>query len=613
MARKRRTAGDLETIPARNGKPPANGNGRSTVVRSAAETPEASARKSRRAGPADRSAFRARMPMGEFLFAYLHHRGVKHSFGVPGDFALPTFAWLEKSPIRSITMTHEPGAGFAADAYSRLNGIGLVCVTYCVGGLNVLNAIAGAYAEKSPVVVISGAPGRKDREKDPLLHHKVKTFETQRRVYDEVTVASTVLLNEQRAAEEIVRCVETCLRHKRPVYIEVPHDMVDKEIPVDLDFLRTGHSGLSTSSDPDTLKAALDETLALLAPAKKPVILAGVELHRFGLTDLAVKFAERANIPIAADLLSKSAVAENHPLYLGVYGGAMSSDQHVRHYVESADAVLMLGTFITDMNLGIYTAKLDRKRTVLATTESIKIAFHNYEDVRFEDYLKSIASLSGKQLPPKRFKNPNPHTDPRPLSKAELQEPLTMGEVIRILSLHLDESCCVISDVGDAIFGAVGIRTSKRAEFIAPAYYLSMGFAVPAAVGVQSANPNLRPFVLVGDGAFQMTGAEVSTAARLGLNPIFLILNNEGYGTMRKIRDGYFNVISQWNYGKITELVGGGESTVAKTRGELDGAIRHAMGSRTLHVIDVRLPRDDMSPQLASMSTELARQRGIKK
>jgi len=176
--------------------------------------------------------FRSTMPMGEFLFAYLHRRGVRHSFGVPGDFALPTYAWLEKSQIKSITMTHEPGAGFAADAYSRINGIGLVCVTYCVGGLNVLNAIAGAYAEKSPVVVVSGAPGRKDREKDPLLHHKVKTFETQRRVYDEVTVASAVLLDEERAAGEIIRCVEACLRHKRPVYIEVPHDMVDREIPV---------------------------------------------------------------------------------------------------------------------------------------------------------------------------------------------------------------------------------------------------------------------------------------------------------------------------------------------------------------------------------------------
>src|SRR5436305_5161247 len=123
------------------------------------------ARASRVASP----TFPSQMPLGQFLFAYLHHRGVRHSFGIPGDFALSTFSWLDRSPIQQITMCHEPGAGFAADAYARLNGIGLVCVTYCVGGLNALNPIAGAYAEKSPVVVVSGAPGRKEREKDPLV------------------------------------------------------------------------------------------------------------------------------------------------------------------------------------------------------------------------------------------------------------------------------------------------------------------------------------------------------------------------------------------------------------------------------------------------------------
>src|SRR4051794_12259280 len=227
---------------------------------------------------ADR-AFPAHMPMGQFLFEYLHRRGVRHSFGVPGDFALPTFAWLEKSKIEHITMTHEPGAGFAADAYARLRGMGLVCVTYCVGGLNALNAIAGAYAEKSPVVVVSGAPGRKDREKDPLLHHKVKTFETQRRVYEEVTVASTVLLDESTAAAEIVRVVEACQRAKRPVYIEMPHDMVDREIPIPA--MPPSTLGVR-DSDQAALAAALEETRDLLSHAKKPVILAGVELHRYG-------------------------------------------------------------------------------------------------------------------------------------------------------------------------------------------------------------------------------------------------------------------------------------------------------------------------------------------
>jgi indolepyruvate decarboxylase len=270
----------------------------------------------------------------------------------------------------------------------------------------------------------------------------------------------------------------------------------------------------------------------------------------------------------------------------------------------------MLGTFITDMNMGIYTAKLERKRTVLATTESVQVGFHRYDEIVFEDFLKG---LNRAKIKPKTFKHPNPHSEPKPLRKSELTDPLNMREVMRIVSLNLDEGCCVVSDVGDAIFGAVGIRTARRAEFIAPAYYLSMGFAVPASIGVSKANPSLRPIVLVGDGAFQMTGTELSTATRLGLRPIVLILNNEGYGTMRKIRDGRFNVISRWNYGKICELVGGGgEASVAKTKGELDGAIRSAMGSTDVRVIDVRIPRDDMSPQLASMSAELARIRAAK-
>ena len=544
------------------------------------------------------------MPLGQFLFEYLYRRGVSYSFGVPGDFVLPTFAWLEKSKIQSVTMTHEPSAGFAADAYSRVNGIGLVCVTYCVGGLNVLNAIAGAYAEKSPVVVVSGAPGRKDREKDPLLHHKVKTFETQRRVYDEVTVASTVLLDEQRAASEIVRCVEACLRHKRPVYIEVPHDMVDLEIP-------TGAiaPAFPEESDPHTLAAALEETLSLIRAAKKPVILAGVELARYRFARIVLQMAERMNIPIAADLLSKSAVPENHPLYLGVYGGAMSSDEHVRKYVESADLVLMLGTFITDMSMGIYTAKLDRKRTVLATTERVSVQYHRYESIEFRDFLESLAKA---KIRPKAFKHPNPHAVPEPLSKAERTQPLTMVDIFRILSLHLDEHCCVVADIGDAVFGAVGIRSAQQAEFIAPAYYMSMGFAVPASIGVATGRPDLRPYVLVGDGAFQMTGVEISTIVRLGLNPIILIFNNDGYGTMREIRDGSFNVITQWNYHKICELVGGGEATIVSTKGELDAALRRAHNSDKVQVIEIKIPRGDVSRQLATVAREVRKRRGGK-
>ena len=86
--------------------------------------------------------------VGSFLFDYLHSQGVHHAFGIPGDFALPTFRWLEKSKIKLLTLTHEPSVGFAADGYARVRGLGVACVTYCVGGLNLLNSIACAYASK---------------------------------------------------------------------------------------------------------------------------------------------------------------------------------------------------------------------------------------------------------------------------------------------------------------------------------------------------------------------------------------------------------------------------------------------------------------------------------
>jgi len=320
--------------------------------------------------------------------------------------------------------------------------------------------------------------------------------------------------------------------------------------------------------------------------------------------------AERLHIPIAADLLSKSAIPENHPLYLGVYGGAMSSDEHVRKYVEASDLVLMLGTFITDMSMGFYTARLDRGRSVLATTERISVRYHRYESVRFPDFLGAVAAA---RISPKRFRPAKYHTAPKALRKKERSDRLSVVDVFRILSLHLDEHCCVVADIGDSIFGAVGIRSARQAQFIAPAYYMSMGFAVPASIGIELARADLRPYVVVGDGAFQMTGTEISTAVRLGLDPVFLILNNDGYGTMRQICEGSFNQITRWNYDKICELVGGGTSANVETKGELDDALRSARDEGGLRVLNLVLPRADISPQLETISREVKRIRGLRK
>src|SRR5512135_2543909 len=164
--------------------------------------------------------------IGDYLIQRLYAYGVRHVFGIPGDYVLAFYDQLSRSKLRLVNTCDEQGAGFAADAYARVRGLAAVCVTYCVGGLKLANTTAEAFAEKSPVVVISGAPGMKEREKKPLLHHKVREFDTQKRVFEQLTVASTVLSDPQTAFQEIDRVLGAAERYQRPVYIELPRDMV---------------------------------------------------------------------------------------------------------------------------------------------------------------------------------------------------------------------------------------------------------------------------------------------------------------------------------------------------------------------------------------------------
>ena len=179
--------------------------------------------------PLTNHAPRATKPLsiGQYLIRRLQDYGLKHAFGVPGDYILTFYGQLEKSPIEVVGCTREDCAGFAADAYARINGLGAVVVTYCVGGLSVCNSIAGAYAEKSPVVVISGAPGLAERVNNPLLHHKVRDFRTQLEVFEKLCVATTELIDPAVAFREIDRVLDTVARYKRPGYIEIPRDQVE--------------------------------------------------------------------------------------------------------------------------------------------------------------------------------------------------------------------------------------------------------------------------------------------------------------------------------------------------------------------------------------------------
>jgi indolepyruvate decarboxylase len=341
----------------------------------------------------------------------------------------------------------------------------------------------------------------------------------------------------------------------------------------------------------------------MLNRSERPVILAGVELHRFGLQDALVQLVEKLNVPVATTPLGKSVISETHPLCLGVYAGGMGRAD-VRRYVESADCLLMLGCFMTDINLGVYTAHLDPNRAIYATSERTSIRRHSFEGVPFRRFVGALLEARLKRRRRPELPGREAERCPRRREGARI----TARALFALVNDCLTDDTVVISDVGDCLFGALDLRIHRRTEFLAPAYYSSMGFGVPAALGAQVANRSLRPLVLVGDGGFQMTGLELSTIAHRGLNPVVVVLNNHGYSTERQIMDGPFNDIPNWRFAKVPDLLGAGQSFSARTVGETRRALQTAFAHReSFSLIEVDLDPYDISPTLQRLGRELGK------
>ncbi len=534
--------------------------------------------------------------IGSYLIRRLGEEGVDHVFGVPGDYCLTFFSLLEKSPIRVINTCDEQGAGFAADAYARIKGIGVCVITYCVGGLKVTNAVAQAYAERSPVVIISGAPGIGEQRRNPLLHHRVRDFDTQLRVFTELTVGTAVLDDPLTAASEIERMFALAKRHSRPVYIELPRDMALAEISP-----ATSRALPAEASDSEALAIAVAEAVERISASRHPVILAGEELHRFRLQRPLTELVERTGIPVATTIMGKSVFPESHAAYIGVYEGAMGREG-VREYVEKSDCVILLGAMMTDLNLGIYTANIKRRYAIYAAKDRVAVGLHAYDDVRMDDFITALSAHRWEIRTVEPYQHPQ---HPGPFKATD--DKMTVEALFRQINAFVEDDMIVIADPGDALFGASDLFIKDGAHFLAPAYYCSLGFAVPAALGVKAAAPKLRPLVLVGDGAFQMTGMEIATAARYGMNPIIIVLDNDGYGTERAMLDGAFNDVLRWEYTEIPRVIGSGLGVKVTTEREMEAALAKARANNfSWSIIQVMLDRDDHSPALKRLTTKLS-------
>ena len=531
------------------------------------------------------------MNLARTLLQALHDHGAREVFGIPGDFALPFFKEVEASNILPLyTLSHEPAVGFAADAAVRYRGgLGVAAVTYGAGALNMVNPIATAYAEKSPLVVISGAPGAGEGVGGLGLHHQVKRLDSQLAVMREVTCAQAVLDDPATAPAEIARVLRTCLDRSRPVYIEVPRDMVGAEIgPVEILPAPT--------SDADATAACAREIMAALKAAKRPALLLGVEVRRYGVEAQVIALAEKLAIPAATTFMARGVAAESSAI-LGTYLG-LAGDEGLRDVIEDADALLMLGVILADTNFGVSAKQIDMRGAIHAFDAEVRFASHLYPGVRLPDLLDALVAVAepiGREVtvdlapPPRDMAADDTPLKPRDVAAA----------VNDLFARH--GTMPIASDMGDCLFTAMDMA---HAPLAAPGYYATMGTGVPFGLGFSAAlaseGAGERTLVLVGDGAFQMTGWELGHCSRYGWRPIVLVFNNTAWGMLKVFQPGTgYNDLQDWPYARLAGNLGG-KGVRVTTRGELAEALESAHGDgEGWHLIEIMLPADEYSPVLS--------------
>jgi indolepyruvate decarboxylase len=522
------------------------------------------------------------------LLSALKDHGAREIFGIPGDFVLPFYKVIEESNILpNFTLSHEPAVGFAADASARYQGgLGVAVVTYGAGAFNVVNAIAGAYAERSPVVVIAGAPGARERVSGFLLHHQARTIDTQLAVFKEITCDQAVLTDPFTAPAQIARVLRSAREMSLPVYLEFPRDMVSAEVESVIPLP-------PRAPDPDALAECVDEILERIAAASAPVAVVDVEIRRYGVEQRIAGLARKLNIPLVTTFMGRGLLEQYDDVVAGTYLGA-AGDAAITRLVEEADLLLMLGVILSDTNFALSNRAPDPRRTIMASSREVQIGHHTYRDMPLADLVAALEARATPRAPDKpqaRARSAYPRRLPAD------DAPIMPSDIAAAINDLFDRhgKMPMTADIGDCLFTAMEIDNTALA---APGYYAGMGFGVPAGIGV--AATGLRPLILVGDGAFQMTGWELGNCRRYGLDPIIVLFNNCSWEMLRVFQpESRFNDLDDWHFAEVANSIGGVGERVA-TRAELSAALDRAATRRGgFSLIEVMLPRGVTSDTLA--------------
>ncbi len=514
------------------------------------------------------------MNLAEALLHGLRNHGISEIFGLPGDFALPFFKVVEESGILPLyTLSHEPAVGFAADAAARCHGKpSVAAITYGAGGFNMVNPIAAAYAEKSPVVVISGGPGEDDRRTGLLVHHQAKSLNSQLEVYKQVTCDQVILNDLTRAPKDIARVLANCIKHSRPVYIEVPRDKV---------FHKCGPVQAYIENDTvhaEALAACVEETLAHLQNARCPVLVVGVEIRRYGLETDVAKLAKTLGIPVVTTLMGRGLLYDHEVPLQGTYMG-VAGDAELTTMVERSDAPILLGTIQADGNFGISEKKFDFRKVVLACDGQVSMGFHVYHDIPLKAFVSELNHRSSSQhIPAPECAAFTPKAKVYPKDLAPDDQAITPTDLATAVNdlFRASGPMPIAADMGDCFFTTLDIEYT---DLVGPGFYATMGYGVPAGFGMQIATGR-RPLVLVGDGAFQMTGWELLNAGRYGWDPLVIVLNNSSWEMLRAFQpESQFNNLPELNFARLANELGG-KGYRATNRRELQAALKIAAEQR---------------------------------
>lgn len=529
----------------------------------------------------------------DYVLRRLKDIGVDTVFGVPGDFAFTVQDAIVAAPgLRWVGCCNELNAGYAADGYARLRGIGALSTTYGVGELSAINAVAGSYAENLPIFHLTGMPTMAAQRNRSLVHHTLGNgeFDLFHRMAQPVVCASAIM-TPHNVAYETERLIAAALYHRRPVYMAFPSDLATADV------VRTAQPIAPPSSSTAQLTMACDAIVSAVSAAPHVCVLPGMLAARAGIRDLVERFIDASKLPFATMFADKSVLDEQHPSYVGIYDGALA-DRAVRDFVESRDLVILIGSMMTDFNTGAFTAHLDPARTIDIGHHVTTVVGRVFHDVEMADVVRELTG---------RIRRSTNGACPRPSSLGSVvggpNDPITAAALYPRWEKFFAPGDVIIAETGTVSMGLALARLPRGATFHNQTLWGSIGWATPATLGAQIASPTARVVLVTGEGSHQLTAQEISQFGRRGLKPIIFVLNNGGYLIERllcKDPGVVYNDVASWNYAELPRALGCVDWFTARvTRcGELDDALTAISRQDRAAYVEVVTPANE-APELA--------------